>query len=118
MAETACHPYYTQQLSSVVWDLLVYHKTPYDEVVRIAIDKLVRVHDLDFERLWLTFNKTDRKVLQILCKGLSPYELRDMPTSTSFSAIKRLTQDGYVIRTDRYLIEDPIFRHWIKERQT
>ena len=118
LAETACHPYYTQQLSSVVWDLLVYHKTPYDEVVRIAIDKLVRVHDLDFERLWLTFNKTDRKVLQILCKGLSPYELRDMPTSTSFSAIKRLTQDGYVIRTDRYLIEDPIFRHWIEERQT
>ena len=118
LAETACHPYYTQQLSSVVWDLLVYHKTPYDEVVRIAIEKLVRVHDLDFERLWLTFNKTDRKVLQILCKGLSPYELRDMPTSTSFSAIKRLTQDGYVIRTDRYLIEDPIFRHWIEERQT
>ena len=118
LAETACHPYYTQQLSSVVWDLLVYHKAPYDEVVRIAIEKLVRVHDLDFERLWLTFNKTDRKILQILCKGLSPYELRDMPTSTSFSAIKRLTQDGYVIRTDRYLIEDPIFRHWIEERQT
>ena len=87
-------------------------------MVRIAIEKLVRVHDLDFERLWLTFNKTDRKILQILCKGLSPYELRDMPTSTSFSAIKRLTQDGYVIRTDRYLIEDPIFRHWIEERQT
>ena len=26
--------------------------------------------------------------------------------------------DGYVIRTDRYMIEDPIFRHWIEERQT
>ncbi len=23
--------------------------------------------------------------------------------------------DGYVIRTDRYMIEDPIFRHWIEE---
>ena len=118
LSETACHPYYTQQLSSVVWDLLVYHKTPSDEVVSTAIEKLVRVHDLDFERLWLTFNKTDRKMLQTLCKGMSPYELRDMPTSTSFSAIKRLTQDGYVIRTDRYMIEDPIFRHWIEERQT
>ena len=118
LSETDCHPYYTQQLSSVVWDLLVYHKTPSTEVVRIAIEKLVRVHDLDFERLWLTFNKTDRKILQTLCKGMSPYELRDLPSSTSFSSIKRLTQNGYVIRTDRYMIEDPIFRHWIEERQT
>ena len=117
LSETACHPYYTQQLSSVVWDLLYYHKVPTDTVVHTAIEKLVVQHDLDFERLWLTLKKTDRKILQTLCKGMSPYELRDMPSSTSFSSIKRLTENGYVIRTDRYVIEDPIFRHWIEERQ-
>lgn len=117
LSETSCHPYYTQQLSSVVWDFLVYHNVSPDDVVVMAIEKLVRVHDLDFERLWLTFNKTDRKLLQILCSGMSPYEQRGMPSSTAFSAIKRLTQNGYVIRTDRYMIEDPIFMHWIKERQ-
>lgn len=114
---TACHPYYTQQLSSVVWDLLFYHNVPADEVVRKAIDRLICVHDLDFERLWLTLNKIDRKMLQTLCRQISPYELRDIPSSTSFSSIKRLTQNGYVIRTDRYMIEDPLFRHWIEERQ-
>lgn len=112
--ETNCHPYYTQQVSSVVWDMLYYHKEDTADVVAKAINQLVISHDLDFERLWLTLNKTDRKMLQLLCKGLSPYEQRQIPTSTSFSALKRLMQDGFVIRTNAYLIEDPIFRHWIK----
>lgn len=114
--ETDCHPYYTQQVSSVVWDMLYYQKEKTTDVVAKAINQLVITHDLDFERLWLTFNKTDRKMLQLLCKGQSPYEQRQIPTSTSFSALKRLMQDGFVIRTDTYLIEDPIFRHWIKGR--
>ena len=116
LEETDCHPYYTQQLSSVVWDRLYYKKEETIKVVTNAISQLVTAHDLDFERLWLTFNKTDRKMLQLLCKGQSPYEQRQIPTSTSFSAIKRLMQAGFVIRTDSYAVEDPIFRHWIKRR--
>ena len=117
LSETACHPYYTQQLSSVVWDLLAYHKTASHDAVGMAVERLEKEHDLDFERLWLTFNKTDRKMLQTICKGILLYELRNMPSSTSFSAVKRLLQNGYIIRTDQYMIEDQIFRHWIQERQ-
>lgn len=117
LKETDCHPYYTQQLASVVWDMLYYNKEESRNVVSSAIERLVSVHDLDFERLWLTFNKTDRKMIQILCKGQSPYEQRGIPSSTSFSSLKRLVHNGYVIRADNYIIEDPIFRHWVEERQ-
>ena len=37
----------------------------------------------------------------------------EYPTSTIYSALKRLQKDGYVIYSDRYEIEDPFFREWI-----
>ena len=97
LAFTDCHPYYTQQIAAQV---------------------LVTLHDLDFERLWLNFNKSDRRVLQELSKsvGNNPLSDRSFPTSTTFSILKKLMRQGYVIKTDRYEIEDPFFRRWVMER--
>jgi len=82
-------------------------------VVNEAIDKIVRTHDLDFERLWLNFNRTDRSIMLSLSKGISLLQNRQIATSTSFSSIKRLMKAGYVIRVNDYEIEDPFFKEWI-----
>ena len=117
LAFTDCHPYYTQQISAQVWDLVNYeHETT--DIIPKAIERLVTLHDLDFERLWLNFNKSDRRVLQELSKpdSVNPLADRTTPTSTTFSVLKKLMKQGYVIKTNRYEIEDPFFRKWVEER--
>ncbi len=113
---TRCHPYYTQQLSALVWDMLTY-KHYGEDVVEQAIKSLVRIHDLDFERIWLNFNKTDRAILIDLVKNGQPSSNRLLPTSTIYSGIKRLMQNGYVIKFEGYEVEDPFFSKWISDRQ-
>ena len=112
LAFTSLHPYYTQQLSSQVWDMMTYDNL-IEGVVGEAVSKIVRTHDLDFERLWLNFNRTDRSIMMSLSKGANPLQNRQIATSTSFSGIKRLMKNGYVIRVIGYEIEDPFFKEWI-----
>lgn len=109
---TNLHPYYTQQLSAQVWDLITYEDIV-EGVVSVAVSKIVRTHDLDFERLWFNFNRTDRSIMLSLSKGVNPMQNRQMAPSTSFSAIKRLMKSGYVIRMNDYEVEDPFFKEWI-----
>lgn len=109
---TNLHPYYTQQLSAQVWEMMTYENI-FDGVVNEAISKIVCTHDLDFERLWLSFNRTDRSIMLSLSKGINPLQNRKMSTSTSYSSIKRLMKAGYVIRTNEFEIEDPFFKKWI-----
>ena len=109
---TSLHPYYTQQLSAQVWEIMTYDKH-FENVVDEAISAIVQTHDLDFERLWLSFNRTDRFIMQSLSNNKNPLQNRQMATSTTFSAIKRLMKGGYVIRVEDYEIEDPFFKAWI-----
>ena len=109
---TSCHPYYSQQLASNVWQVGVlqpYSKDPFDD----AVNRIVTTHGLDFERLWMNFNRTNKWILQRLSSGKS-LQSGDYRTSTVYSALKRLQKDGYVIYTDRYEMEDPFFSEWIK----
>lgn len=117
LATTRCHPYYTQQLAALVWDMLTYKKMNEAEVVDQAITTLVRTHDFDFERIWLNFNKTDRSILMGLVNSVQLANNRRLPTSTMYSSVKRLMQSGYVIKLDTFEIEDPFFARWIKQRQ-
>ena len=109
---TNLHPYYTQQLSAQVWEMMTYDKL-INGVVSEAVSKIVRTHDLDFERLWLNFNRTDRSIILDLSKGVNPLQNRQVATSTSYSGIKRLMKAGFVIRVNDYEIEDPFFKEWI-----
>lgn len=109
---TGLHPYYTQQLSAQVWEMITYDKL-FDNVVSEAVNAIIQAHDLDFERLWLSFNRTDRFIMQSLSSNKNPMQNRQMATSTTFSAIKRLMKAGYVIRTEDYEVEDPFFKIWI-----
>lgn len=109
---TGLHPYYTQQLSAQVWEMMTYDKL-FDNVVSEAVNAIIQAHDLDFERLWLSFNRTDRFIMQSLSSNKNPMQNRQMATSTTFSAIKRLMKAGYVIRTEDYEVEDPFLKTWI-----
>lgn len=112
---TNIHPYYTQQLASAVYDLQCYQHI-FDNVVDIAIEQQIQAHDLDYERLWQTMNRTDRKILIDLAKENNPLQDRISPTSTSFSAMKRLVKKGYVNKVEKYEVEDPFFARWILAR--
>jgi len=109
---TRVHPYYTQQLASAVFDLQCYHKI-FDNVVPLAIEEILRSHDLDYERLWMGLNRTDRKVMQTLSLQSKPLADKMTPTSTIYSAAQKLMKRGFVIKSDSYEIEDPFFGMWI-----
>lgn len=110
---TRCHPYYTQQLASTVWEAAFYRNISYDNVVKYSIDTIIRTHDLDYERLWMSVNKTDRKVLRIISKETPLYEDKKVPSSTIYSSTKKLLKKGLLIKEEAYEIEDPFFRNWI-----
>ena len=112
------HPYYTQQLASAIWDLIALGKGDAD-VFDNAIADIVQAHDLDYERLWLTFNKTDQLMIRLVCQGSNPVKSRRLPTSTMTSSLKRLAQKGYIINREKddYDLEDPFFKEWIIRQQ-
>ena len=111
LAFTRCHPYYTQELAFAVWNNL--SLGPKGDVIKQAEEDIVATHDLDYERLWLNFNKTDKYVMAAVSQGNNPVQDRTMATSTVNSALMRLTKKGYIIRTEKYEIEDPFFQKWI-----
>lgn len=112
LSVTRCHPYYTQQLSSQVWEISAY-ETDNDNLVKKATERLIMNHGLDYDRLWASFNRTDRATLKTLSFGRNPLTDRSFPTSTAYSSIKRLERAGYIIRDAEYEVEDPFFRQWI-----
>ena len=108
---TGCHPYYSQQLAANVWQLGRLQPDVTD-VVQAAIEQIVKSHDLDYERLWMGFNRTNRWILQRLAGG-GALQSGEYRTSTVYSALKRLQKEGYVIYSDHYELEDPFYRRWI-----
>lgn len=112
---TSCHPYYTQQLASQVWELITY-KEIHQNVVAQSIQIISEIHDLDYERLWNNLNRTDRSILLQLARSENPLQNRTLATSTTFSALKRLQNSGLIIRTETYELEDPFFNYWLKRQ--
>ncbi len=124
LAFTKEHPHYTQQLAYNVWNLL-FRKHHLTMVVKDAIRETILVHDFDYERLWITFNTTDKKTLigliskkRLLLSADSVNTMNIRASSTIFSSLKRLMKSGYIVKTDgQYEIDDPFFREWIINRR-
>ncbi len=110
---TSCHPYYSQQLAATIWQIKALQPDIQD-VFPVAINYIVRTHGLDYERLWIKLNRTNKWILQHLASG-SPLQTGEHRTSTIYSALKRLQKEGYVIYSDGYELEDPFYRQWIIE---
>lgn len=121
---TASHPYYTQQLAFYVWELL--NNLPQNQKpVEEAVSEIIRQHDMDYERLWNTLNRTDMKnLIGLSVSGISPLSMEFSnkfftgASSTVFSSLKRLMMSGLVIKTSSgYEIDDPFFKRWIIQRR-
>ena len=108
---TNCHPYYSQQLAANVWQLRMLQPES-TQPISDAIRQIITSHSLDYERLWASFNRTNRWLLQRLASGNS-LQTSEYPTSTLYSALKQLQKKGYVIYTDSYELEDPFFKEWL-----
>lgn len=121
---TKAHPYYTQQLAFTVWELL-FRNSNLKDPVYTAVNELISHHDIDYERLWNTINRTDMKILiGMSFSAISPLseefskQYEPGPSSTVFSSLKRLMQNGFIVKsTSGYEIDDPFFRQWIKVRR-
>jgi len=117
------HPYHTQQLAFSVWEELIREEN--DNPVEIAIEKIVRYHDVDFERLWNMLNRTDMKMLI----GMATSEFLPLSdqfsqnynissSSTAYSSILRLLKEGFINKSKGgYEIDDPFFRKWIIQKR-
>ena len=108
---TDCHPYYSLQLASQVWQIAVMNPECHD-MFQTAIRQILETHNLDFERMWIRLNRTDKNILQRLASE-SLLSMSDLRTSTIYSALKKMQKQGFVIYSNRYEIEDPFFKKWI-----
>lgn len=121
---TLSHPYYTQQLAYITWEIL--EREQYSDNIREkAIDEIIQNQDNNYERLWSTLNKTDMKVLigmtvsdlETMSKEFSS-EFETGSDSTVYSSLQRLIQKGILIKDKRsYIIDDPFFKRWIIMRR-
>ena len=117
---TGSHPYYTQQLAFTVWELLA-RDNQGEKVVDLAVEELIHYHDIDYERLWNTLNRTDMKLLiGMTFSDASPLsekfskQFDTGPSSTVYSSLKKLMGKGFVIKTETgYEIDDPFFKQWL-----
>ena len=108
---TSCHPYYAQQLAANIWNISLLQPGK-ENILEAAVEHIVITHGLDYERLWMNFKRTNKWILQSLATN-RPLQKGEYPTSTIYSALKRLQKEGYVIFSDHYEIEDPFFKEWI-----
>lgn len=114
LAFTDCHPYYTQQLAYQVWNVLL-RGGDATLSVSIAMDEIVQLHDYDYERMWMSMNKTDKATLMRLATSThTTIRSQANPPSTVFSSLKKLVGKGFVLKDDKYRIDDPFFELWIK----
>jgi uncharacterized protein len=121
---SGAHPYYTQQLAFFVWEILSRERGTEKPVAK-AVEDIVAIHDMDFERLWGTINMTDKKILIGMgVSGIPPLSAEFSrryfagAPSTVYSGLKRLMEGGLVIRSEGgYEIDDPFFKRWIAIRR-
>jgi AAA+ ATPase superfamily predicted ATPase len=109
------HPYYTQQLAFYYYLFLEKEKYQ-NEMINTIINNIITIHNNDFERLWNTISKTDKKIL-ITLAFQEKISVISQPTSTVYSGLKRLTTKGYIIKNEYYEFDDPFFKKWIVEKR-
>ena len=115
LKQTSLHPYYTQQLASMVYRKLN-NDVSVQTVVAESMSSIVEEHDLDYERLWQTMSRGERRVMQQLAQGINPQQDRSVPYTTTQSILKKLTKNGHVVNVGHYEMEDPFFRQWVRLR--
>ena len=95
------------------------------KAVLTAIEQIIEFHDVDYERWWSSLKRTDMKVMigltfsddSPMSKEFS-HQFKLEASSTVYSSLKRLLENGYVAKIkDHYEIDDPFFKRWIYMRR-
>lgn len=121
---TQCHPYYTQQLAYNIWNNWDDNSTIHN-IIDQTVSFLIQIHDIDYQRLWQNQNQTDKKILLNIASGkenlLSQNSIQQMgfnSTSTLYSGLKRLIEQGYLLKEGlQYELDDPFFKNWILKKR-
>ena len=121
---TGCHPYYTQQLAYMIWEK-VDKGLPLNGLIEDTVEELINTRDIDYERMWIGLNRSDKKMLIALSlsdlQPLSDRFLRQFDigaSSTAYSVLKRLSESGFIAKANnKYEIDDPFFKLWIIQRR-
>ncbi|MDR3363645.1 MAG: hypothetical protein LBS91_01660 [Clostridiales Family XIII bacterium] len=106
------HPYYTQQLAYYCYAFLDDDDGCCEDIIDCVVNRIVETHGNDFEKLWNTISKTDKRILIMLSEGEKTSSVLQ-PASTVYSGLKRLTKQGFVVKNKTYEIDDPFFAKWI-----
>lgn len=109
---TQCHPFYTQQLAAVFWDSCV--RSADQAAVSSAADAVLRSPSPTYMVLWSRLNRTNRRILEVLSRGSKLQEIKDVPSSTLYSAVARLKKEGLLIKDEDFALKDPFFALWIR----
>jgi hypothetical protein len=115
------HPYYTQQLCHEIF-IVCDKKTLHMGFVEKAIGNILSNHNVDYQKWWNDFDKTEKKIMIGICSGtqnptsgefISKYNIKS--ASTSGSALKRLLERGILVKKngESYSIEDPFWEKWL-----
>lgn len=110
---TKCHPFYTQQLAAVFWDLCM--RTESRSTVLDATTTIVESLSASYMVLWSRLNRTSRRILEVLSRDGQLPEIKEVSTSTVYTAVSRLKKEGILIREKAFALEDPFFALWIRQ---
>ena len=112
LALTKCHPFYTQQLASVFWNLCT--RAGDKATVAGAADEIMSNLSMVYTTLWSRLNMTNRRVLETFAVNAKLQDIRELPASTLYSAAARMKREGLLVRETDYELEDPFFALWIR----
>jgi len=112
------------KFGSVVADSFFTNRRKELEFVIKALDSSNHLNFHDYERLWTTFNQTDKQTITFMALRNDPeisplaHQADIGPASTVYSSLKRLMITGCVIKTNAgYELDDPFFKRWIVLRR-
>ncbi|MDR1800794.1 MAG: ATP-binding protein [Lachnospiraceae bacterium] len=112
---TGRHPYYTQQLAFYCYAYLQENEEC-KNLIDVVADWVIEIHNLDYEKLWGTMNRTDKKILTALIEKKG-YTETGLATSTVYSCLAKLARQGFLIKNTTYEPDDPFFAKWIMKKR-
>ena len=113
------HPYYTQQLAFHCFNAI-----KNDNFISIdqVIQQIIEEHTIDYERFWINLTLKERFLLIEMIQlryGFIQRKEMSIPSSTRYSAYKKLLTNGFLIQISKnYQLEDPFFERWILEQRS
>lgn len=125
--KTEGHPFYTQHLCHLVWELTPANDKVTPKIIREAIESLLDRESYAFTTLFDGLSSNQRRLLEAIAKDgeqAQPYEAEFVSRSgfkspsAVQSALKALIEKDIIDRTEEgaYMVSDRFLRLWIRRR--